>query len=203
MKIRIKDLDVAYLTSEKYPERDAATRLLLDSSKLSFKRYDGGITKPYTVGVAKGHLQALESLSLPCLLLEDDIKVLNGSSVNIDQEFEIPDDADALYLGVSIYGRLEGMTIPYGVVATTTSNPAVNSVYNMLSMHAIIYLSERYRDHIKNLLVKHIDRPAGGVDDPIAETMSEYNVYAVTDPIFYQADGHSEQATMNRIPLKI
>jgi hypothetical protein len=128
---------------------------------------------------------------------------LNGSYVNIDQEFEIPDDADALYLGVSIYGRLEGMTIPYGVVATTTSNPAVNSVYNMLSMHSIIYLSERYRDHIKNLLVKHIDRPAGGVDDPIAETMSEYNVYAVTDPIFYQADGHSEQATMNRIPLKI
>tara|TARA_R100001509_G_scaffold66387_1_gene36818 strand:+ start:2722 stop:3333 length:612 start_codon:yes stop_codon:yes gene_type:complete len=203
MKIRIRDLDVAYLTSEKYPERDAATKLLLESSKLDFKRCDGGITNPYTIGVAKGHLQALESLSLPCLLLEDDVNILNGSSIDIDQEFEVPDDADALYLGVSIYGRLEGRTIPYGIVATTTPNPEVNTVYNMLSMHAIVYLSERYRNHIKNLLNKHIEQPVGGVDDPIAETMSEYNVYAVTDPIFYQADGHSEQATMNRIPLKI
>ena len=140
---------------------------------------------------------------MPCLLLEDDIKVLNGSSIDINQEFEVPDDADALYVAVSFYGRLEGMTIPYGVVATTTSNPAVNSVYNMLGMHAVVYLSERYRDHIKSLLSKHIEYPIGGVDDPIAEAMSEYNVYAVTDPIFYQADGHSERATMSRIPLKI
>jgi hypothetical protein len=201
--LRIKDLEIAYLTSEKFPERDISTKLLLESSKLDFKRYDGGVTSPYTIGVAKGHLQALESLSLPCLLLEDDIKVLNGSSINIDQEFEVPDNADALYLGVSFYGRLDGMTIPYGVIATTTSDPGINSVYNMLGMHAIVYLSERYRDHIKILLNKHIEYPEGGVDDPIAETMSDYNVYAITDPLFYQADGHSEQATRDRIPLKI
>lgn len=203
MKIKIKDMNIAYLTSEKYPKRDKDTKELLQISNLSFERYDGGITTPYTIGVAKGHLQALKSLSLPSLLLEDDIKVLNGSSIEVDQEFEIPDDADALYLGTSMYGRLEGKTVLNGVLATTTSNPSVNSVYNMLSMHAIVYLSDRYRNHIMNLLQIHIEDPTGGVDDPIAEHMSEYNVYAVADPVFYQADGHSEQATMNRIPLKI
>ena len=203
MRIKIKDLNVAYLTSEKYPDRDKATKELLESSNLSFKRYDGGITSPYTIGVAKGHLEALESLPLPCLLLEDDIKVVNNSLIDLNKEFEVPDDADALYLGVSTYGRLEHQTVHFGVVATTTTNPEITSVYNMLGMHAIVYLSEKYKNHVVTLLRDHIENPNGGVDDPIADAMSGYNVYAVTDPIFYQAEGHSEQATMNRITLKI
>lgn len=198
--IDISKIPVLWTTCDKSKNRHQPMEDMLEGLGIPSNKISGPITTPYTIGVAHGYLDAISRFKPPFLILEDDATLVREMESTI---FSCPTDADSLYLGTSMYGRLEGRTVFNGVLATTTSNPAVNSVYNMLSMHAIVYLSDRYKNHIMDLLQSHIDNPTGGVDDPIAESMSDYNVYAVADPVFYQADGHSDHATKNRVPVKI
>lgn len=207
-ELKINDLCIAYMTSEKFPDRDKMTSNMLHKAGLSFERFDGGVTTPYTIGVAKGHLAALRAQHLPCLLLEDDVRVVpdsHGLPQDLDPKFlfEVPEGADAIYLGTSLYGRLHGRTAYGGVIATRTGYNNLLAVYNMLSMHAVVYLTQRYKDHVINLLERHIASPSGGVDDPIADSMGKYNVYALKTPYLYQHDGHSDAATTTPLPVKI
>jgi len=204
----INKLNIGYMTSSKFPERDSRTHDMLSNAKLQFSRYDGGVTTPYTIGVAKGHLAALKDQYLPCLLLEDDVRVVpdsHGLPRDLDPEFpfHVPEGADAIYLGTSLYGRLHSRSVYQGVIATETNTNDLLSVYNMLSMHAIVYLTQRYKDHTIELLKSHIASPSGGVDDPIADAMGKFNVYALRTPYLYQHDGHSDVATTTPLPIKI
>ena len=116
-----------------------------------------------------------------------------------DKVFNIPEGADALYLGTSIYGRLQKRTTPGGVLAANAND--YMRVFNMLGFHAIIYLTESYVDHVLSILQSFIDNPVGGCDDPVAESMWAYNIYSVKKPVFYQKDGRSDDAT--RLPINI
>ena len=204
-RINFKDVEVAYLTSTKFPERDKDTKEMLDKLGVEAHRFDGGVTDPYTIGVATGHLQALSSLSMPCLLLEDDarlaVKMPEFSSVTM----EIPDNAQALYLGTSQFGRIENKTALGGVICSRTQYNWVHRVYNMLSMHAVIYLCDEYKKHITTHLEAFIKNPPpdNGVDDFIADTMHRFQVYAVSRPLFFQQDGHSDQVTLAPLMPKI
>lgn len=197
MKIDLNEIDVGYCTSTKYPERDFKTEALLKSLGYRFNRYDGGVTTPYTIGVAKGHLEALRNSIVPCLIVEDDIELIPENLVNT---ILVPEHADAVYIGTSLFGRIYGETRIGGTISFDYDRTLVRA-FNMLSMHAILYTSHRYQSFIMSYLEKFIDSPTGGVDDYIADKMYASNVYALKKPIFYQNDGHSEIPT--KTPLTV
>jgi len=169
-------------------------RSMLSSLGLSGLMIDGPITNPYTVGVAKGYIEAITKFEPPFLVLEDDATLVNN---NPELSFTIPKDTDALYLGTSIYGRLHKQTTPGGVIAADAGK--YMRVFNMLGFHAVLYLSKSYIEHTVNTLKKFILNPIGGCDDSLAESMWRYNIYCVKQPIFYQKDGRSDLATQHPI----
>jgi hypothetical protein len=193
--IDLKKTPCYWLTCEKAISRHAPMKANLERIGLSGIQLDGEITKPYTFGVTKGHLDALSNKPGPVLLLEDDATPTHY----FKSEFEIPANIvdaysiDAIYLGTSLYGRNNGYTQFGGAVSKDLGGDWLR-VFNMLSMHAVLYLSDRYVNHICNLLDRFDG--AGGVDDRIAETMDQFNILAPKYPMFYQQDGHSERATL-------
>lgn len=195
MIIDLKNVPIYWNTIEK--NKDRHTKINSMFEKIGFKnttQLNGEITKPYTIGIAKSHIKSL-SFELPVLVLEDDCQLTE----NYKQVIEVPDDADAIYLGTSLYGMIRGNTVFNGTICSDFNEDYVR-VYNMLGIHAVLYLTESYRHHVRdNCLHEFIKNPKGGSDDPIAMTMKNYKVYAVKKPMFYQNDGHSEMATLTEL----
>lgn len=195
VKINLKETPCYWLTCPKAVSRHDTMKANLERVGIQGVQLDGEITNPYTFGVAKGHLDALRSQQGTVLLLEDDATPTHY----FKSEFEIPQNivdsysVDAIYLGTSLYGRNNGYTHFGGAVSKDLGGDWLR-VFNMLSMHAVLYISDRYVNHICNLLENF--NGAGGVDDRIAETMDQFNVLAPKYPMFYQQDGHSERATL-------
>ena len=182
--IDITGIPVLWTTCDKSKDRHKPMQDMLKGLSIKADKISGPITTPYTIGVAQGYLEALSKYEPPFLILEDDATL---TETNPNTKFAITEKIDALYLGTSIYGRLQRMTRPGGVIAADDGN--YMRVFNMLGFHAVLYLTENYVDHVKDTLKSFIENPVGGCDDPIAETMWRYNVYSVKKPIYYQKDG--------------
>lgn len=155
-------------------------------------------------GCSLSHSQALLLNKPPFIILEDDIEVLNFKN-----EIEIPDDADALYLGNMSWGLIDG----YGqenklIYEKVDGYDDIYKVYNLLGTHAILYLSERYIKkcwksltnsyRYKNLYIDDVNPDSIASDVSFAKIQPEYNVYTVGLPIFYQS-GNYENNTNKHI----
>ena len=139
-------------------------------------------------GTPRSMLKALELAhnGEPFVLMEDDVAVKR-----LDPIVEIPEDADAFYLGISGWGRMNSHSGPFVQWDRVDDNTL--QVYNMLSGHAIMYISDRYID-----LAKRISHHAGyvienHVDIGFAEVQRWHNVYALDDPYFYQTSSDGNQ----------
>ena len=194
--IKLSELPVLWTTCDKSKDRHEPMESMLSGLNIQADKINGPITTPYTVGVAFGYLEALSKYEPPFLILEDDATLTTSDPPT---QFKVTSGMDALYLGTSIYGRLQKMTRPGGVLAADDGE--YMRVFNMLGFHAVLYLTKKYVDHVKDILNSFISNPIGGCDDPIAETMWRHNVYSVKSPIFYQKDGRSDDATRHPINL--
>lgn len=194
--LNLSDYPSYWLTCEKSKSRWPLMEKTLEIGGLNSTKIVGPITDPYTIGVSIGHLEALKlSKGLPVIILEDDARITQKYFENIIVPSSLLEQADALYLGTSIFGRVDKVTLIGSTQTSKTESKDIVKVSNMLSMHAILYLSNRYIQHVIELLTEFGKNPIGGVDDAIADSMKGYNVYALASPIFYQNDGHSEYAT--------
>lgn len=90
--------------------------------------------KPYLVGCGLSHIECIKkSLDYgPTLVLEDDATITPAYK----NTFEVPDDCDAVYLGVS--------TGSPGYVSCRYNDDFLR-IGRMLAAHAILYVSERYK----------------------------------------------------------
>lgn len=156
------------------------------------------LTRPYYLGLAKGHLEALKCGKPPFLIVEDDARIIPG---NERATIVVPNNADALYLGTTLFGRINGNT-QYNSVISSIHNDNLFRVYNMLAMHGVIYLTERYVEHSIKCFQDYVDNPHLLQDGPqwasdniIADTMWRYNVLCLRKPILYQDDGKANTCT--------
>lgn len=197
-RVDLREMPLYWLTCEKSRDRWEGIESMLESLNLSTysEQLIGKITTPYTIGVAMNHLEALRKTEPPFIIIEDDARY-NSQYRNTIGEMSIPYNIDALYLGTSTYGRIYGGSHNGQVIAIDCGD--YNRPINMLGVHAILYLSKRYITHIKELLENFIKNPIGGMDDRIAETMHYFDIRSLKVPLFYQNDGHSEQATLTPI----
>ena len=182
MKISLIDIPVFYINLDEQEEKRKATETLL--KQLGFKyvqrfsaiKHEAG----RIIGCARSHYEILRTQKPPFIILEDDC-TLNKEFVN---NLEIPDNADALYLGISHWGRYLNHSGPY--VHTTKVNEDIVRVYNMLATHAILYLTESYVDICKRVAYHFGYEVENHLDIGFAEIHKLYNVYALNEPLFRQ-----------------
>ena len=143
-------------------------------------------------------VEILESVAddTPVLILEDDVNV----NVNVNMgccpdpshqhrmstDIYIPHAADAMYLGISRAGGSFYNGYDDGPCIVEPYNVDMVRVKNMLSAHAILYLSARYKaDVVKRL--KGIRGLANYYSDVVLSRLHPYyNIYAYKRPLFYQ-----------------
>jgi hypothetical protein len=190
--VDLREVTTFWATIEK--NKDRHTKMVKMFDELGFKdthQVNGPIANPYTVGIAETHIQSLQG-NLPVLMMEDDCAVTSDWNPILD----IPEGVDAVYLGTSWFGMVRGKSQYQGCISSSYNDKFVKP-YNMLGIHSILYLSEKYRDHVVKLLSEFKDNPgSAGCDECVATHMKDYNILAVKNPYFYQNDGHSNEETL-------
>ena len=184
-KIDLRDIPVIYMNLEQHTEKDANMRKIL--FKCGFKtilRIEG-VPRPDKpiAGCSAAHHKALLEIDPPFIIFEDDCQIKN-----FRPEVEIPEDADAVYLGISSWGRMNGHSGPY--VQYTQVKDDLYRVYNMLGGHAILYLSPEYIKMCQRITYHAGYEIEDYQDIGFAEIHRWFNVYAFDDPFFYQTSGY-------------
>lgn len=189
MDIDITDIPVYYINLDKDVEK--RDRLEQNLANLGFKnvnRFAGHYSSERAVGCATSHnllLHELKNMETPFLVLEDDVEVYKFKKIIKN----VPDNAEALYLGNSVFG-LWGPKGEPRIAADKVDND-IYRVYNMLGAHAILYLNSDYVKFLAratDLMVNLKDNQ----DKSRAHTMRYFDVYALNNPIFYQAGKHEK-----------
>jgi hypothetical protein len=197
MQIDITSLPVYYINlDEKKERRKKMERLLSNYGFNSVKRFSGKKAGS-RIGCSMSHSLLLQQIikekDYPCLVLEDDLEIFNFRKV-----IEVPDDADAIYLGFSSYGWNHNQEEPFPKsLKITELNDEYHRVYNMLARHAIIHLSPTYDRNCVDIMENFISDPetykAGDVS--ISKVHPYYKIYALNEPIFYQDDTGTRSLT--------
>lgn len=138
---------------------------------------------PHFVGCGQSHIDALESsASVPLLVLEDDAKVTRQYKDSI----EIPAGADAIYLGWSRANT---------AMKVLDYNRDFVRIKGSLTTHAILYITERYKQKAIEVTKQAIYEHQMPLDIAFANMQADFNVYAVRRPFFVQSD---ERQSLNK-----
>ncbi|KAJ5762463.1 uncharacterized protein N7511_005845 [Penicillium nucicola] len=205
LKIPIHVL-TARTDAEKFRARRDHIASSLESTGFQDFRFAYGIYRPEDpiYACAYGHAMLIEKALqrrpfIPFLILEDD-----AVHLGLDTTISIPNDADALYVSVSRYGaELWGTEYRRGsspVYFSNTTIPNIARVYNMLSTHAVVVLSERFASNLLRCAVEASTRSCH-LDLLVALTQKSYNVFAQHEPLFFQGEhlGGNEAATRRNL----
>lgn len=196
-KIELQSLPVYIINlKEDIAKRSAIERKLGESGFTNINFFEG--TRSYTkkVGVATSHNQLLKELGdadLPCLVLEDDVSIFDKK-----EYIDVPENADAYYLGNSVFGLYGGVGKKKIALERFDSNTF--RIYNMLAAHAIVYLNRDYIKFLEQATAFQLSIK-DNQDKARAETMKYWNVYAAERPMFYQ-NGVHEPVTKRILPGK-
>lgn len=183
MKIDIRTLPVKYINMDKDTDRDAQMQSIGKNLQLhDYTRVSGFYAPGFPkIGCATSHLNILKDTVEPTVILEDDCVILRN-----ELTFEIPDDADALYIGLSNHGHLKSTTdIGNYTYKQHDGYPDVYKIDGMLATHAILYISKDYiamAERVAQWSAENDDH----IDRGLALIHKYFNVYALGSPIFYQ-----------------
>lgn len=186
MEIKLTGIDAYYINMHRDIKREKSTLDVLGSCGFhSIRRAPGFKNKNHAVGCGLAHQNVLSSRvehNGPFLLFEDDIAL-----THFDNIIEIPDNTDALYLGVSKMGVVDGTHKEELIVSKVEGYPHLVKIHNMLAAHAILYINNDYVKSLSNFIEYHIDH---GIphDIGMAEHMADWNVYALDKPMFIQRE---------------
>ena len=195
MKLKLTELPVVYINLDDQPLR----RELMEENltKLGFKniiRVSGFKDSIGKRGCAYSHALALEEVDSPFIVLEDDCLTLN-----FVEQIEIPDDSDAVYLGISSWGRMNSHSGPCVQWEEVSDYPGLLRIYNMLSAHAILYLNPDYVDLCKRIAY-HGYLISDHHDIGFADVQKYYDVYAFDEPMFYQTSSNGTEENLSSYP---
>ena len=195
MKLKLTDLPVVYINLDEQTDRkETLEENLKDLGFKNIIRVSGYKDPDPNRGCAYSHALALEEVDAPFILLEDDCMPLNF----ID-EIEIPDETDALYLGISSWGRMNGHSGPCVQWEYADQRTDLVRVWNMLAAHAILYLNPDYVDLCKRIAY-HGYLISDHHDIGFADVQKYYDVYAFDNPMFYQTSSNGTDQPLSSYP---
>lgn len=130
------------------------------------------------MGCGQSHLDLFRDKTLPCplLTLEDDVVPTTA----FRQSFEVPDDTDAVYLGTSV---------GYQGYMSCEACPGFLRIGHMLAHHAVVYLTDKYRDAVAELSQQYLYEQKQPFDLATAALQLSHKVLAAQVPYFVQWNG--------------
>jgi hypothetical protein len=152
------------------------------------------------ISMHKAVSTALENL--PSVVLEDDVK-RTDSYKNI---IEVPDETDAVYLGISHWGMSAGGEFStLNGTARESYNEDFLRISGMCSLHAVLYISEEYTKAALNAIQKCNEKNksldyygnVGHVDIGTALLQKDFLVLTPNNPFYYQDCPNNEVYTRN------
>ena len=192
----LREIPVVYINMDKDIDKKELIENHID--RLGFKtkiRVPGVVHQDGALaGIALAQHNALHEIDPPFIILEDD-----ATPFDYDPIISIPDDTDALYLGISSWGRMNGHSGPFVQYENIEKN--LCRVYNMLGAHAILYLNEEYISVCKKISYHHHNINEH-VDIGFADVQKYYNVYAFDDPLFYQTSSNGTNQKLTSYPTQ-
>ena len=193
MKIDLTKVPSVYMNLKHHKEKNDRTQKLLQECGFETIIRVEGSYRPDNppAGCAAAHYNGLCEIDPPFVLFEDDCLLHHYQST-----LEVPDDADAVYLGISQWARYFSFSGPF--VHYKEVNENLVRVYNMLGGHSILYLTTDYVKMCQRIS-HHSSEVIGYNQDPgFAEVQKYFNIYSVNDPFFNQS-GHNESVTSCKI----
>lgn len=179
--INIRDIPVYCIVAP--GEGDRLQKFLGYNGFKDVRTSPGVLERKKVTGVAKAHMAALEKALAECdgpfLILENDVDIFNT-----DMNVFVPDGADAIYLGASMWGLRNGRG-ELNMISGEKYNGGLYRMYNMLAAHAVLHLNRDYAEFLLGAIPVFIKMETNQ-DKLRAETMKYWNVYAQSHPIFYQ-----------------
>ena len=198
MNLDLRDIPVVYINMDK--DVDKRKRIENHIDQLGFKtkiRVPGVVHQDGPLaGCALAQYNALNEIDPPFIILEDD-----ATPFEYDPIISIPDDTDALYLGISSWGRMNSHSGPFVQWEYYFKEVDINLliVYNMLSTHAILYLNPEYISVCKKIAYHHHEINEH-VDIGFTDVQKYYNVYAFNQPLFYQTSSNGTDQKLSSYP---
>lgn len=186
----MKSLDLRKLPTKLINLDSHTDRLTKVSNRLSelgitFDRFSAISHERGIVGCGQSHLEVISNIKPETLVLEDDVVPTEWFRPVV----EIPDEADALYLGNSIWGYHERSWPKSSIrnIQVTPHSENLVRVHNMCSTHAIIYMKQTYIDAVVEMTERCLanDTP---FDLGLAKLHSSFTIFASSMPMFYQED---------------
>ena len=194
--IVIKDILFYILNLKEDPDKSAFMENQMKALGLKFSFVNAVKASPGFVGVALSHLKALRqsNAKVPFAIIEDDTQFYDE---RFQEELIIPDNTDGIYLGHSNYGVRE--TDRFGLQWGQANN-AKYEIFNndflqiksMLARHAIIYVSDKFRQNaikanLKALLYHQFPYPG---DMAYAQIQKDHLLLSPHHPWCYQSEKH-------------
>jgi len=193
MKIDLRKIPAVYMNLKQHTEKNEQMRKLLKECGFETVIRVEGPYKPENppAGCAGAHHVGLSEIDPPFILFEDDCLLHNFKSV-----IEVPDNADAIYLGTSQWARYFSFSGPF--LHYDIENDDVVRVYNMLGGHAILYLTKDYVRMCQRISYHASEIIGYNQDTGFAEVQKYFNIYSVNDPFFKQS-GYNNAVTSCKI----
>jgi hypothetical protein len=182
VKLNLSDIPVYYINLDEQEEKRKRTETMLKQIGFKFVERFSAIKHEAgrIIGCARSHYEILNRAEVPFIILEDDCSL----NKEVPQVIELPDNADALYLGISHWGRYLNHSGPY--VHTTKISEDIVRVHNMLATHAIMYISQEYANMCKRISYHFGYEVENHLDIGFAEVHRFFNVYSFDEPLFRQ-----------------
>ena len=200
MNLDLREIPVVYINMDK--DVDKRERIENHIDRLGFKtkiRVPGVVHEDGArAGCALAQYNALHEIDPPFIILEDD-----ATPFDYDPIISIPDDTDALYLGISSWGRMNSHSGPFVQWDYYFKEVDINllRVYNMLGTHSILYLNSEYIS-VCEKIAYHQHNINEHVDIGFTDVQKYYNVYAFDQPLFYQTSSNGTNQKLSSYPTQ-
>ena len=200
MNLDLREIPVVYINMDK--DVDKRERIENHIDRLGFKtkiRVPGVVHQDGArAGCALAQYNALHEIDPPFIILEDDATPFDYNPI-----ISIPDDTDALYLGISSWGRMNSHSGPFVQWDYYFKEVDINllRVYNMLGTHAILYLNSEYIS-VCEKIAYHQHNINEHVDIGFTDVQKYYNVYAFDQPLFYQTSSNGTNQKLSSYPTQ-
>lgn len=156
---------------------------------------EGGSGTCYA-SITLNHLVAIASQPPPFILLEDDAMPTQWFA----RRFEIPENADAVWLGITDFGMSRGK--PTAGAARLNGERTMPRVANMLGTHAILFLTTAFTAAVRDRLFLLLRQTPGTPHDRILAAMQDdWIIHAPNPPLFFQDDGHLPCVTNSEVEV--
>ena len=191
MTIDLKNISSYVLTLKDTPERLNNFQSEL-SNHLNVTPFYGDRYPTSTEGCVRSSYKMYQHVNPPVLIFEDDVKLTPHFTTTLT---DVPDDADAVYLGTSAWG-IKNYQSSLKNLNLQKYNDKYFKIEYMTTTHAILFLSNRFWTTMLNTFHRNINNvPIENVDVHIARLHPQFNIYAVAKPMCYQNTPYNDYLT--------